>query len=145
MSRNTLSCYSVFDRLTIVNGVPMTFKILLPLLVGLFIYYLGKKHARRGPISTSSTRPSGLVEQIQSSFHLAAYLLVGIALCTVTWVIVDDWLLAHQQVHVRVINVQTGAATDYQALRGQVQGRTFYTLDGRQVRLADVERLEMGE
>lgn len=123
----------------------MTFKILLPLLVGLFIYYLGKKHARRAAMPTGSSPPSGIMEPIRRSFRLASYLLVGFALCAVVWVMVDDWLEGREVVHVRVINVQTGEGVDYQALRGQVEGRIFRTLDGRQVRLADVERLEMGK
>ncbi|MBF0401268.1 MAG: antitermination protein NusG [Magnetococcales bacterium] len=123
----------------------MTFKILLPLLIGLFIYFLGKNHARRGRVPSAAGQSTGWMVQVRHSFRLAASLLVGIAVLVVLWVIYDDWRLAHQQVHIRVVNVQTGAFTEYEALRGQVQGRIFYTLDGRQVRLADVERLEMGE
>ncbi|MBF0462823.1 MAG: hypothetical protein HQL87_15715 [Magnetococcales bacterium] len=125
----------------------MTFKILLPVLVGLLLYFLGKSHARRSgaPVAVVRPVPPTMLERVHLSFRLTAGLLVGTTLLAAAWWMVEAWQTAHTPVVVRVINVQTGAATSYQALQGQVQGRTFHTLDGRQVRLADVERMEVGE
>jgi hypothetical protein len=55
-----------------------------------------------------------------------------------------EWREAYQVVDVRVINSHTGAAQTYRAHLKDVQGRSFETLDGRIVTLADVERMELG-
>ena len=127
----------------------MIFKILLPAIVGMLIYFLGKSHARRARLPASvapALQPIMTVRaKWRSSFQLAAYLLLGMALLATVWVVYDGWQSAQKPVEVRVIHVQTGATAVYQALQGQVHGRTFQTLDGRQVRLADVERMEVGE
>jgi hypothetical protein len=50
-----------------------------------------------------------------------------------------------QTIRVEVVNAHTGAVTEYEARRGSVDGRRFVTPDGREVRLADVERLVIDE
>ncbi|AHF03217.1 hypothetical protein MARPU_04460 [Marichromatium purpuratum 984] len=52
-----------------------------------------------------------------------------------------DWRQAREVVEVRVLNVASGAEIRYLARRGSVEGRRFRTLDGIEVRLADVERM----
>ncbi len=125
----------------------MIFKILLPVLVGLLIYFLGKSHARRNAVPTPVPRSSSpaLAEKFRISFRLAAYSLVVATLLSALLMVYEGWQTDHKPVVVRVINVQTGASAVYQALQGQVHGRTFHTLDGRQIRLADVERMEVEE
>ena len=125
----------------------MTLKILLPALVGLLLYFLGKSHARRNGAPTVAPRPqpATLTERFRLSIRRAAGLLVGTTLLATIWLLYEEWQTAHKPVVVRVIQVQTGAVTAYQALQGQIQGRTFHTLDGRLVRLADVERMEVEE
>lgn len=53
----------------------------------------------------------------------------------------DAW----QVVTVRVIDAGSGRETTYRAYKSDVGGRTFTTTDGRTVKLADVERMELGE
>ncbi|MEN8175473.1 MAG: hypothetical protein ABFS23_06900, partial [Pseudomonadota bacterium] len=53
-----------------------------------------------------------------------------------------EWRQDAEVVEVRVINSATGAETRYEARRGDITGRQFRTLDGREVTLADVERVE---
>ncbi|MEO5338992.1 MAG: hypothetical protein H7837_00535 [Magnetococcus sp. MYC-9] len=147
LSQNTLSCYAFFSRFTIADGVPMTLKILLPLLVALLLYFLGKSHARRGGLASpvAHSRPTARSARWSRAFRLVAFLLAGVSLLSAIWIVYEEWQAAHKTVVVRVIHVQTGATTTYQALQGQVHGRSFQTLDGRQVRLADVERMEVEE
>ncbi len=51
------------------------------------------------------------------------------------------WRWNHQEILVQVVNANTGAIASYLSRRGDVDGRRFVTLDGREIRLADVERM----
>jgi hypothetical protein len=55
-----------------------------------------------------------------------------------------QWSDAYQVVSVRVIDTRSARVTAYQAYKGDIDGRTFVTTDGRVVTLAEVERLEIG-
>lgn len=55
-----------------------------------------------------------------------------------------QWSDAYQVVTVRVIDTRSMQVTSYQAYKGDIDGRTFLTTDGRTVSLAEVERLEIG-
>ncbi len=57
------------------------------------------------------------------------------------WYLYRGWALGNQAVEVQVVNANTGAITHYQAHRRDVKGRVVRTLDGREIRLADVERM----
>lgn len=70
------------------------------------------------------------------SYGLLAVMLLGSAIYLFL-----GWSSDRDLVRVQVINANTGAITDYQARRGDVKGRSFRTIDGRRVTLADVERM----
>jgi hypothetical protein len=55
-----------------------------------------------------------------------------------------QWSDSYQVVTLRVVDSRSGKAVTYQAYKGDVEGRSFLTTDGRQVTLAEVERLEIG-
>ncbi|WP_242463842.1 hypothetical protein [Thiococcus pfennigii] len=67
--------------------------------------------------------------------------LLGLAVLGVGYFLVDHWLWEREPVTVQVINANTGRISYFQARRGDVKGRTFVTLDGQRVTLADVERM----
>ena len=46
---------------------------------------------------------------------------------------------------VQVVNAATGAIVLYEARRRDIEGRVVRTLDGREIRLADVERMILTE
>jgi hypothetical protein len=82
--------------------------------------------------------PPGLIRPI--AYILLAFMLVGSA----TY-LARDLGRDRQTIRVEVVNANTGAVTEYDARRGSVEGRRFVTSDGREVRLADVERLVIDE
>ena len=55
-----------------------------------------------------------------------------------------QWRDAYQVVLVQVIDTRSGKTASYQAYKGDIEGRTFTTTEGRVVTLAEVERMEMG-
>lgn len=70
-----------------------------------------------------------------------AYALVGLMVVGSVYLLFHQWVRARETVIVEVINTNNGRITHFQARRGEVAGRTFVTLDGQKVTLADVERM----
>ena len=55
------------------------------------------------------------------------------------------WRDAHQIMQIWVIDSRSGHRSEYQAYRGSMEERSFKTIDGRHVRLAETERMEVEE
>ncbi|TVO75299.1 antitermination protein NusG [Sedimenticola selenatireducens] len=55
-----------------------------------------------------------------------------------------QWRDAYQLVSIHVIDTRSGQSSQYQAYKGDIEGRKFTTTDGRVVTLAEVERMETG-
>jgi hypothetical protein len=55
--------------------------------------------------------------------------------------LIRGWDEGREILQVRVVNANTGAEIDYRARRRDVEGRSFRTIEGQVVRLADVERM----
>jgi len=54
-----------------------------------------------------------------------------------------EWQSAHEVLVVSVIDTRSGRTTEYRVARGKLEDRGFQTLDGRYVRMAETERLEV--
>ncbi|MEH6649411.1 MAG: hypothetical protein V7707_05205 [Motiliproteus sp.] len=57
----------------------------------------------------------------------------------------SSWWDDRTLLQVRVVNTHSGTVTDYQAYKGDVQGRAFITIFGQRVSIADTERMEINE
>ncbi|NVZ08133.1 hypothetical protein HW932_02525 [Allochromatium humboldtianum] len=75
------------------------------------------------------------------TMRLAASLLIAIMAVGSALYLAQGWFEDQEVVQVQVINANTGRITLYESRRGSVEGRQFQTLDGRTIRLADVERM----
>ena len=78
--------------------------------------------------------PAGLVRTI-------AYALLGLMLAGSGWYLFWQWETGNAVMAVEVVNANTGSITRYEARRRTIEGRGFRTLDGREIWLADVERM----
>lgn len=56
-----------------------------------------------------------------------------------------QWRDANEIVEVRVIDSGSGRSVTYEAYLGDVEGRSFRTVDGRVITLAEVERMELNQ
>jgi hypothetical protein len=54
-----------------------------------------------------------------------------------------EWRADHQVITIRVTDTRNGTTATYRALRGDIRGRRFTTLEGWEVRVSDSERVEM--
>ena len=116
-------------------------KIFLTLAVILGIYWVIRTRLQGGGQATGSQSPSQPPLISRERVRASAYgLLVAMVSGSLLW-LYWDWKAGRGVVSVQVINANTGAIVIYQARRADVAGRHFTTLDGRQVVLAEVERL----
>jgi hypothetical protein len=77
----------------------------------------------------------------RGAVKLAAYGLVALMLTGTAVYLFQDWQREREIVQVRVVNAYTGKSEGYEARRGEIGERSFVTLDGRRVRIAEMERL----
>ncbi|MGB5831389.1 MAG: hypothetical protein WBG92_05290 [Thiohalocapsa sp.] len=70
-----------------------------------------------------------------------AYALAGLMVVGTALYLFQSWERHHQVVHVQVINPFSGQVQNYETRRGDIGGRSFRTLDGRLIRIAEMERL----
>lgn len=73
-----------------------------------------------------------------------AYGMLIMALAGTGFFLFLDWQDNYRVVSLRVIDSRTGKETRYEVRKGDVEGRRFRTVDGKEVTLAEVERLELG-
>lgn len=114
-------------------------KILLTLAVilGAWLVIRLRLERRKPAVPAAQTRPllpPALVRAL--AVGLVAVMVSG----SLLWLYLD-WESGRGLVNVRVINANTGEVTSFQARRQDIGERQFTTLDGRQVTLAEIERM----
>ncbi len=118
----------------------MIWKLLLTLAVLLGGWVFVRTRLRR-TAAPPDWRPPRRARVPSRRLRALAYGLAGLMLLGTGGYLYRGWAHGNEVVEVQVINAATGAVTPYQARRRDVDGRGFRTLDGREVRLADVERM----
>jgi hypothetical protein len=89
----------------------------------------GQRVASQGPLM-----PRGAVK-------LAAYGVVVLMLVGTALYLFQDWQHAREIVQLQVVNVYTGQVERYEAQRSEISQRSFVTLDGQRIQIAEMERL----
>jgi hypothetical protein len=116
-------------------------KILLTAAVIAAAVLVLRLRSRRGvpaTVSPAGRGPGGLMGWL--AVGVIALMLVGAALMFYL-----EWRADDEIVDVRVIDAGSGQVSSYRVRRGDVDERSFVTVDGRRVVLAETERLEMLE
>ena len=119
-------------------------KLLLTLAVLLGAYGVLRARWRANRIESGAVPGLDRSQGSDSSWQtmrLAASLLIAIMAVGSALYLAQRWFEDQEVVQVQVINANTGRVTLYESRRGSVEGRQFQTLDGRTIRLADVERM----
>ena len=78
-----------------------------------------------------------------SDLRMGAYLFIILMVLTSGVMLYHQWQDNNREVTVKVINTQTGESVSYRAHYGDVEGRSFHTLDGRTITVAGTERIEL--
>ena len=77
----------------------------------------------------------------RGAVKLAAYGLVLLMLVGTGVYLFQGWQRDREIVELQVVNAYTGEIEPYEARRGGIDRRSFTTLDGRRVQIAEMERL----
>jgi hypothetical protein len=118
----------------------MIWKLLLTLVLILTgWFYLRHQWRHRGPPAEGVTPRLPLT--VTDTMRTIAYGIITVMLVGSGWSLYRGWESGHEVLRVQVVNANTGVITPYEARRRDIDGRVFRTLDGREIRLADVERM----
>jgi len=134
----------------------MLTKILITLLiiVGAVIFLRHKKSLNQPQLSRvtpkaitidaepdSTTKPS----IIQANIKLIAFGVLSLTLLTGTVMVFLNWQDDHRLYEIKIVNPQTGNTDIFQAYKKDLQGRSFTTITGQQIKVSELERLEFLE
>ena len=110
--------------------------------IGIFVQRYRTRHVAERPparvIRPSEPRPS-LPRWVRPAAYIFAAVVVG---SSAFWYY-TTWQRDQRIVTIRIINTGNGDVATYQAHRGDIEGRSFITIDGLLVRIADAERVEV--
>jgi hypothetical protein len=115
----------------------------------IYIAYLvvRSRYQRSVPQEQTRTRRANTGDPFHSrgAIKAGAYAVVLVMLFGSGVYLFQSWDREHQVVEVQVVNPYNGDVQRYEARRGDIEGRTFRTLDGRLIRIAEMERLVINE
>jgi len=97
--------------------------------------------SRRAPRAANKSRGPARRGLSPSLAKMLANGIIAFLLLGSLFYLLNQWWQDREVVTVEVLNANTGQISRFRARRGDVAGRTFVTLDGQQIRLADVERM----
>ncbi|MCP3868303.1 MAG: antitermination protein NusG [Gammaproteobacteria bacterium] len=101
-----------------------------------------RKRPPANPVLVHQAPPSH--QSDSALFKAVAYGTVVVLLLGSGIYFYSQWQDAYQVITVHIIDTRSGREVTYEAYKGDVDGRSFKTTDGRVVTLAEVERLELG-
>ncbi len=115
----------------------MATKILFTLAVVAAVFW-AVRFRQRAPAVPSPPKGEGRRRMRVAALVVAAVMGGGAAVAG--WL---GWRHAHEVMAVTVIEAGSGRVSHYRVYRNRLKGRSFETVDGRRVRLAETERLEV--
>jgi NADH:ubiquinone oxidoreductase subunit 2 (subunit N) len=118
----------------------MISKLLFTVSVIVAVILLVKLRSRPAPPAATKA-PDETAQGFRWLALLAAALMV-IGSAIFMW---QSWRDASEVVLLKVIDTQTGQVTEFRAYRGDIDGRSFRTVDGRRITLAETDRLERSD
>lgn len=117
----------------------MISKILLTLaVIGVALFML---QLRRRPVEAVNVRKKELF--FQKWFRVLSVVVISLMVLAAGVFIYIEWHQAREVMQVQVIDNRTGNYKEYKVLRSNLHERSFQTLDGRIVTLAETDRMEV--
>lgn len=82
---------------------------------------------------------------IQANIKLIAFAVLSLTLLTGTAMVFLNWQDDHRVYEIKIVNPQTGNTDIFKAYKKDLQGRSFTTITGQQIKVSEMERLEFME
>jgi hypothetical protein len=121
----------------------MISKLLLTLGVILIAWLVLRNRQKRISAVASEPRLESPPAPGVNPWKWGGYVLVLIMILGSGLFLYAEWQDRYRVVTVNVVNTQTGESIHYQARRMDVEERRFVTLDGREVSVSGIERIEL--
>ena len=123
----------------------MLTKLLLTVTVIAIVLLFARTRRSPGISSNKGQKPPPDKRPRPSPARLTAWILIAV-IVTVTLILSSiQWLSTPAVVLVHVINSSNGNSVSYHAYADRVTARSFETIDGRTIILAEVERAEISK
>lgn len=121
----------------------MLTKILLTLTV-IVVGMLYVSRRNKAPLRTISKPVESKTQQKKNQkLRQIAYVFLAVMSLSAGGLILEQWFNNYTEVTVVVVNTQSGVRQSYQAKRIDIKRRSFTTTSGKQLFIADVERIEV--
>ena len=123
----------------------MIFKVLLTLaiLIAVYIWFRTKNGQR---LYSANSNNSRLVNDGKASnkwIKPFSYSMAGLVIAAGMLIYYLSWQEDHTQYQVTITNPQTGTSETFISLKKDMRGRLFITQSGREIRVSDLERIEV--
>lgn len=116
------------------------------LILTLVVVYVGWLVIRQRLREADGERaPAPLPALPVRAMRIGAYAILALMLAGSGLWLALDWQARRELVELQVVNPYTGGVQRYQVRRGDIDGRSFRTPDGRRVRIAEMERMVIVE
>jgi len=122
----------------------MVLKLLIPALVIAAVYFYGRHQASKAArVPVRAPQPAAAEEALPLKWKIIVIILVGGVTIGAGLFFYNGWSRGNQIVEIRVVHTGNGETIRYRARQNAVHSRSFTTLEGLQVTVADVERMEI--
>ena len=125
----------------------MLTKILVTALIILACFYYLRYQRNKQQASTQKTSAvtSARKFSLASQIKWLAGGLVGLTICAAIATFIYGWLDKQQVLNVKVTSPYSGEVVTYQVYKGDMDERSFETVQGQKIRIGNSERIEVSE
>ena len=124
----------------------MILKILLTLAVIIAVYiWLRNQRSKQAALVSSGNQSKPLADNSVKNTWIKpfSYSMAGLTISAGILVFYLSWQDDHTVYQVTITNPQTGTSESFMALKKNMRGRLFITESGREIRVSDLERIEV--
>ena len=120
----------------------MLTKILFTIVVIALVVLISKSGQRQKAVMSGA---SAAQPPTRRWIKVLAISVISLMIAASAMFIYLEWRSASEVLVVQVIDTRSGRTSEYRVARGKLEDRAFQTSDGRYVRLAETERMEVGK
>ena len=123
----------------------MIFKVLLTLaiLIAVYIWFRTKNGQRLYSANSNNSRLASDGKVSNKWIKPFSYSMAGLVIAAGMLIYYLSWQEDHTQYQVTITNPQTGTSETFISLKKDMRGRLFITQSGREIRVSDLERIEV--